>query len=114
MPVLLEDLPGHDLKPDPSTANSAAELRVLLREFWEWAGEFGSRRVASASGGAFSHTVAAKLIKADPRQALLLEYVTGLIRGCGGDEAEQRRWATAHRRVRREQRAQPHLRAVSK
>ncbi|MGW2309347.1 hypothetical protein [Actinomadura luteofluorescens] len=45
-----------------------------------------------------------KLIAAAPRVPLRLEYVVGLVRGCGGDAAEQSRWASACRRIRREQR----------
>ncbi|MFC6879383.1 hypothetical protein [Actinomadura yumaensis] len=54
MPGAIEDAAREEFKPD-----RAVELRELLREYWQWVGEFGSRRVAAASGGAFSHATAA-------------------------------------------------------
>ncbi|MGI5330984.1 hypothetical protein [Actinomadura nitritigenes] len=111
VPQVIEDAAGAGFKPDPATAGSTAEMRRLLREYWEWAGEFGSRRVAAASGGAFSHATAAKLIAADSKVPLRLEYVAGMIRGCGGGDADQRAWVAAFRRVRAAART-PRLKAV--
>ncbi|WUH98227.1 hypothetical protein OHR68_32715 [Spirillospora sp. NBC_00431] len=108
---MVEDTPGEEFKPDPAMAHSMAELRQLLREYWGWAGELGSRRVAAASGEVFSHSTAAKLIAADPNVPLRQEYVAGMIRGCGGSEADQQAWITAFRRVRQATRA-PRLKVV--
>lgn len=112
VPEVVEDLAGEEFKPDPVAACSTADLRRLLREYWQWAGEFGSRRVAAASGGAFSHATAAKLIAADPKVPLKLEYVAAMIRGCGGGEADQREWVAAFRRVRHAART-PRLKVVA-
>jgi hypothetical protein len=98
----VEDLEGHPLKPDPLTASTPAELQKLLRAYWVWAGEPSPRDVARDSGGAFSHTTAYKLLDPNgpPFRRLKQVYVRGLIRGCGGDDTEQRLWVTSWRRIR--------------
>jgi transcriptional regulator with XRE-family HTH domain len=111
VPPAVEDLDGHQLKPDPLTARNLDELEELLREFWRWAGSPSSRRVAGGSEGAFSHATIAKLLADKPgKPPLKQEYVVGLIRGCGGDEEEQKRWITAWRSIERSGRS--HLHAV--
>lgn len=98
---LIEDVSGHDLKPDPLRASSPEELETMLREFWLWAGRPSPRDVARASGGAFSHGTISKLLleTSDRPPPLKLAYVQGCIRGCLGDEEEIRRWTTAWRMV---------------
>jgi hypothetical protein len=99
-PSVVEDLRGHECKPNPLDARSFAELEEKLREYWHWAGRPGSRIIAVASGGAFSHATIAKLLSNKPgKPSLKQSYVCGLIRGCGGDEEEQQRWVTAWRRI---------------
>jgi hypothetical protein len=100
-PPLLEDVDGYDLKPDPSACATMEELFAGLRAFWEWAGAPSSRKLASRAQGAFSHTTVNNLLSEVPwrRPPLTLEYIQGLIRACGGDVEEVRRWTTAWRRI---------------
>jgi hypothetical protein len=98
---LIEDVSGHNLKPDPLRASSPEELGDLLREFWLWAGKPSLRDVAKDSGGAFSHGTISKLLleTSEHPPPLRLIYVQGCIRGCRGDQEEIRRWTTAWRMV---------------
>lgn len=114
VPPMTEDHScGDPLKPDPSTASTLQELRELLRDFWEWSGELSSRRVAAASQGAFSHATVAKLLKCTDQVPLTLEYLRGMVLGCGGDSHEVARWVTAWRRIKKNQPAARRLRVVN-
>lgn len=111
-PLVVEDDADHaNLKPDPSTMRSMADLRQGLRGYWYWAtgGDIGAPRIADNSRGAFKRSTALKLIKADPTVPLKLEYVTGMIAGCGGSAEDQRSWASAYRRIKRANRGRHHL-----
>ncbi|MFI0453671.1 hypothetical protein [Actinomadura sp. 6N118] len=117
VPQVIEDAPdGEGHKPDPYCAKSMDDLLDLLQEFWAWAGEYSSRRVAANSGGRFSHTTATKIMYRKAGVKLTQEYVRGMIRGCGGSEAEEMHWVTAFRRIRkaerREEARRGHLRAL--
>ncbi|MEV1245614.1 hypothetical protein ACIBO2_52425 [Nonomuraea sp. NPDC050022] len=99
---VIQDAPGYDLKPDPFTANSVSELEELAREFWRWAGTPSTRQLAEQSRGAFSHATVAKIIYDKPgKPPLKMQYLLGLIRGCGGDAQEQQQWASAWRILNR-------------
>lgn len=111
-PQVVEDDEEHPgFKPNPGVLRSMADLRRGLRAYWEWAGCIGSRRVADNSNGAFKRSTALKLIAADPTVPLMLEYVTGMIAGCGGSANDQSRWASAYRRIKQATRER-HLRAA--
>ncbi|MFI0481048.1 hypothetical protein [Actinomadura sp. 9N215] len=100
LPPVVADLPGHVLKPDPLTARSMAELEERLRLYWQWSGSPSTRKVAESSHGAFCHTTASKLLRGGSKKPhLSLGYLCGFVRGCGGDEEEAQRWATAWRRI---------------
>ena len=87
-------------KPDPLTAASLPELEGLVRELWVWAGRPSGRRLAADSGGSFSHATISKLIYDQPgKPKLRLEYLIGFVRACGLGEEEEKRWATAWRRL---------------
>lgn len=101
---VVPDAPGYSLKPDPFSAQSAAELEELARQFWRWAGEPSSREVARRSQQAFSHATIAKFLYDRPGKPVLkMHYLLGLIRGCGGDAEEQQRWITAWRLLQQQQ-----------
>ena len=77
-----------------------AELEEKLRMYWQWSGSPSTRKVAQSSDGAFCHTTMSKLLHDGPKKPFLsLDYLCGFIRGCGGDEEEVQRWATAWRRI---------------
>ncbi|MEU8802978.1 helix-turn-helix transcriptional regulator [Spirillospora sp. NPDC048819] len=89
-----------DLKPDPLTARTDAQLEHLLRRFWTWSDHPSSREIAARAGGVFSHATISKLLNDRPgKPPLKLKYVLGIIRGCGGDALEEQLWATAWRRI---------------
>lgn len=95
------DQPRDDLKPNPLAARTDAQLERLLRRFWIWSGRPACRKIAVRAGeGVFSHTTISKLLNDRPgTPPLRLEYVQGVIRGCGGDESEEELWAMAWRRI---------------
>jgi DNA-binding CsgD family transcriptional regulator len=94
---------GHtneDLKPDPLAARTDAQLEDFLRRFWIWSGHPSCRKIAARAGGTFSHTTISKLLNDRPgKPPLKLEYVQGLVRGCGGDTLDEQIWAAAWRRI---------------
>lgn len=95
---VIPDADGINLKPDPLEAGSLAELEDLVRDYRKWAGEPSTRKIAQRSQGIFSHATASKIIYNRPHKPpLKMEYLIGIIRGCGGDQAEQQRWVTAWR-----------------
>jgi hypothetical protein len=95
---VMDDVQGYSLKPDPFKVGSLDDLEEKVREYWKWAGRPSSRKIADRSKGVFSHATVAKLIYDKPGKPMLkMEYVIGIIRGCGGDQAEQQRWVTAWR-----------------
>jgi hypothetical protein len=97
---LLEDLDGHNLKPDPLMARTPEELEQMLRVYRQWSGSPSFRRIARRSNGAFSHGTVGKLLNGkEPKPPLTLVYLRGCIKGCGGGKAEQTRWVTAWRQV---------------
>ncbi|TDD75421.1 LuxR C-terminal-related transcriptional regulator [Actinomadura rubrisoli] len=107
-PAVVDDVAGYQMKPDPLTAATTAELGELLREFWSWSGRPSARAVAAGSGGAFSHSTVSKILHGSGRRPfLLLPYLQGVIKGCGGDENDLRRWTTAWRKVQLTESAPP-------
>jgi hypothetical protein len=96
----LDDLEDHDLKPNPLAATTLAEFEECLRELWQWAGAPPCREIARGSGGAFAHSTISKLLhNRQGKPSLKLIYVIGCIKGLGMSELEQRRWATAWRKI---------------
>jgi hypothetical protein len=92
------DADGVDLRPDPLNASTGAELVAALRAYRVWAGEPPFRRMAAASG---QRAAAATLCTALNRGELpTLDVVLAIVAGCGGSDEDQRRWATAWRRLR--------------
>lgn len=99
----LEDVEGHDQKPDPLKGDRPRtyyELDDRLLEYWTWAGQPSSRVLAERSGHIFSHTTVAKLTGrrtgTKPFSARQ-KYVVAFINACGGGEGDQRRWVSAWR-----------------
>jgi hypothetical protein len=97
-PAAVRDAEGYDLRPDPLAATTAAELVAALREYRSWAGSPPFRTMAAHARQAVAHSTMHTAMKNDtelPR----LKVVTAIIAGCGGDENDQRAWATAWRRI---------------
>jgi hypothetical protein len=94
----LPDADGFDLKPDPTEAQTPAELVRAMRQYRLWAGEPPLRTIARRAGtGIGASTICAALnAKTLPRP----ETVIAIIAGCGGSEDDQRRFITAWRAIR--------------
>lgn len=109
---IIEDTEGFDLKPDPLTALTPADLMAALRQYREWAGEPSYRAMAGQAGRAVAASTLCTALGSDelPR----LNVVTAIVAGCGGSEEDQQRYATAWRQVKRSQSAvaSPVLRMV--
>jgi DNA-binding CsgD family transcriptional regulator len=96
----VDDVPGHNHKPDPMKAATPADLERMLREFWVWVGMPSTRDISRRSGGLFSHATISKLLYEKPKKPpLKLAYVQGLVHGCGANAEEEQRWVTAWRAV---------------
>lgn len=98
VPQPIRDAAGYDLKPDPLTAGTSAELVARLREYREWSGEPPFRKMAEQARQKVAHsTIFAALNSNDlPR----LEVVMAIIAGCGGGMDDQRAFVTAWRRIK--------------
>lgn len=102
-----EDIEGHDRKPDPLTEDpqpsTFAELDVILRRYWRWAGRIPTRELARRSGGMFSHATAHKVTGNRRATATAfsarLDYLTAFVAACGGSDGDQRRWSSAWRSI---------------
>ncbi|MFL6051312.1 MAG: hypothetical protein ACJ72W_00095, partial [Actinoallomurus sp.] len=95
---VIPDAKGYALKPDPFGADTLAGLEDRARAYWHWAGRPSSRKIARRARGIFSHATIAKIVFDKPNKPpLKMDYLIGMIRGCGGDQAEQERWVTAWR-----------------
>ena len=92
------DAEGLDMRPDPMAATTGAELAAALAAYRVWAGEPSFRDLAAMAVPRMSASTLCTALGSDrlPR----LEVVMAVIAGCGGSEEEQRRWASAWRRIR--------------
>ena len=92
----LDDADGHDLRPDPLSATTPAELMECARKYRIWAGNRGLRVMSLHIRHALSAQALSNLLRSDqlPRQS---ENLRLLIEACGGDVDDQRRFITAWR-----------------
>jgi DNA-binding CsgD family transcriptional regulator len=94
----VDDADGHDLRPDPLTASTPADLLAALRAFRTWAGEPGFRVMSRRSGyGAAASTMCTTL---NGHTLPGLEVVRAIVEGCGGTEDDVKLYATAWRRIK--------------
>jgi hypothetical protein len=97
-PGPVRDVDGYNLRPDPMAATTAGELVAALREYRAWADNPPYRKMAAQARQVVGHSTMYAALKNDtelPR----LKVVIAIIAGCGGDDEEQRAWATAWRRI---------------
>jgi hypothetical protein len=94
----IRDAAGYDLKPDPLTARTGAELVARLREYRVWSGEPPFRMMAEQARQKVAHSTIFAALNSDelPR----LKVVTAIIAGCGGSIDDQQAFATAWRQIK--------------
>jgi hypothetical protein len=92
------DVPGCDLRPDPSRARNSAELIEALRQFRTWAGNPSYRDMERACNG---RPVASTMCRVLGRGQLpaRFEVIDAIIIACGGEEEDRERFASAWRRL---------------
>lgn len=92
------DASGLNLKPDPLTASTGAELVGVLRRYRQWAGDPSLRDMAAQSGQQVAHSTMYVALK---RTSLpKLRVVLAIVAGCGGSQDDQRAFASAWRQVK--------------
>jgi hypothetical protein len=98
VPQPIMDAAGYNLKPDPLTAETSAELVARLREYREWSGEPPFRKMAEQARQKVAHSTIFTALNSNdlPR----LEVVMAIIAGCGGGIDDQRAFVTAWRRIK--------------
>jgi hypothetical protein len=98
VPQPIMDAAGYNLKPDPLTAETSAELVARLREYREWSGEPPFRKMAAQARQKVAHSTIFTALNSNdlPR----LEVVMAIIAGCGGGIDDQRAFVTAWRRIK--------------
>jgi hypothetical protein len=94
-PQPVRDAAGFDLKPDPLTARTEAELVAKLREYRQWAGELPFRKIAEQARQKVAHSTIFVALNSDELPSL--KVVLAIVVGCGGGEEDQRAFATAWR-----------------
>jgi hypothetical protein len=96
-PTIVEDTDGFRLRPDPLTARTAADLVACLRQYRAWAGNPSLRKIAAKSRRSIGASTLCNLLRGDTLPSL--ESVLAVITGCGGNETDRQRFATAWRRI---------------
>lgn len=96
----VQDAAGHDLRPDPLTAQTAAPLVTALARYRQWAGEPTYRSIAGSAHQKVSHSTIYQVLRGQRKELPALKVVLTIIEGCGGSDADVRAFATAWRRVR--------------
>ena len=83
-----------------------AELAAALREFRMWAGNPSFREMAQRSGRQAGASTMCEVLNRDELPERL-SVVEAIIAGCGGGEADRRRFATAWRKLTRPAASRP-------
>lgn len=88
---------GRLRKPDPSTAQSAAEYVTVLRQYRAWSGDLPWREIAAR---AKQNRVHSTIYNAMRRDALpTLEVVKAIVIGCGGSDDDLLSFTAAWHRI---------------
>lgn len=96
VPAPIPDAPGYNLKPDPSTVRSPAELVDALVDLREWA-DISLREMSRRCDGMPAHSTLSAMEKSRelPKLDMVLVYVDAL-----GLSADRELWRSAWRRLR--------------
>jgi hypothetical protein len=93
---VVEDVPGHECRPDPLTAATVPELVEMLRRLQVWAGAPSLRKLSRRSRGRVAHSTLSVMLKRSdqlPGYDTLREFVRAL--GCDDDYTQA--WLTTWR-----------------
>jgi hypothetical protein len=96
-PRPLPDTDGFDLRPDPFTARTPADLVACLRAYRAWAGQPSLRQIADRSGHVVSHTTVHAVLSAGALPGMRI--TVAIVAGCGGSQTDQQDFTTAWRRI---------------
>jgi len=91
------DAEGYDLKPNPLTAKTPAELVTALREYRTWAGTPPLRDMAAIARPKVAHTTMWSALNGSGLPKF--QVVMAIVQGCGGSQEDLRAFATAYRRI---------------
>jgi hypothetical protein len=97
-PRPIGDADGYDLCPDPLSARTAADLMKALRRYRIWAGEPSFRQMARLCRGKVAASTLCTALASNNLPGL--EVVLAVVTACGGNEQDQKRFATAWRSIR--------------
>jgi hypothetical protein len=95
----VRDADGFDLRPDPLQVTTAGELVRALDTYRIWAGVPPYREIAQRAGSRVAASTICTALK-NHGELPALKVVLAVVTGCGGDEEDQSRFATAWRRLR--------------
>jgi hypothetical protein len=96
-PVPVEDTDGYNLRPDPLTAATAAQMMSLLRQFRVWCGKPGVRVMARRANNAIAAATIHSALQGD--RLPKLETLQAVVWACSGSEEDVRNWTTAWRKI---------------
>lgn len=94
----IADRDGHDYRPDPAQIRDTDDLLAALRDFREWAGCPGFRKMATACGQLVTATTMHTALRDDRLPPL--RTVTAVLRGCGATGEYEGLFAEAWQRCR--------------
>jgi hypothetical protein len=94
---VVPDMPGHNLCPDPSSAQTSVAFMDALRMYRIWAGKPSYRVVQRQCGNRFAASTIHSALKSNDLPSL--EMVQEIIAGCGGSDEHRQAFASASRRL---------------
>jgi hypothetical protein len=97
---MIPDAPGHEQRPDPLTAKTAAEFVRTLAGFRQWAGDPTFREMERRCGHAVASATICTALGRDKDKLPSLRVVLAIVAACGGGEEQQRAYTTAWRKLR--------------
>jgi hypothetical protein len=94
---VVPDIPGMNLCPDPSTAQTVTDYMETLRMYRIWAGKPSYRVMEHQCGRRFAASTIHSALNG--RELPSLDMIQAIITACGGSDAHQQMFTTAWRRL---------------
>jgi hypothetical protein len=96
---VMRDADGYQqLRPDPLSAQTPADLVDVLRQFRTWAGNPSYRDMALRSGRRAGASTMCTLLRGSQLPDRL-EVIDAIVEGCGGTDDDRQKFATAWRKL---------------